>query len=193
MDREPSSDWSSATEELLVGWSARVGAVEAGHYMMADRLSRGNVRLGVPVVILSGLVGTSVFATLQEEIDYRARIVIGLISVLTAVLASLQTFLRYAERAEKHRVAAALYSSLRREMEELLVLPVEARGPSKESLDRLREQMDQLGKESPEIGEWAWQIVAKRFNLPAGARRPGPTRPEASQLESTRASQSPTT
>jgi hypothetical protein len=166
------TDWSPSAEELLSSWSSRVSAVEAGHYMMADRLRRGNVKLGVPVVILSGLVGTGVFATLQEQIDYRIRIVVGLISVLTAVLASLQTFLRYAERAERHRVAAALYSSLRRAMEEMLVLPAQDRGPSKATLDRLREEMDRLGKESPEIGEWAWQVVTKRFDLPAGSARP---------------------
>jgi len=98
--------------------------------------------------------------------------VVGLVSVLTALLASLQTFLRYAERAEKHRVAAALYSDLRREMEEVRALPVEDRGPAKPHLDHLRDGMDRLGKESPEIGEWAWVTVSRRFGLPSGASPP---------------------
>ncbi len=62
-----SSAWPRSIEDLIESWSRRVGAVEAGHYIMADRLGRANVRLGVPVVILSGLIGTSVFATLQTR------------------------------------------------------------------------------------------------------------------------------
>jgi hypothetical protein len=157
--------WGPETEELLLRWWRRVSAVEAGHYKMADRLGRANLRLGVPVVVLSTIIGTSVFATLKNQVDFRIRIAVGMISVLMAVLASLQTFLRYAERAEKHRSAANLYSSLRREMEELRALPLSDREPPKAPLDRLRETMDRLGKESPEIGEWAWALVRDQYAL----------------------------
>ena len=157
--------WNAEVETLLVGWSRRVSAVESGHYKMADRLGRANIRLGVPIVVLSSLIGTSVFATLGQQVDTTVRILVGMTSVLMAVLAGLQTFLRFAERAEKHRTAASLYSALRRELEELRSLPRGNRGPAEQRLSSIRLSMDNLGKESPEIGEWAWQIVKTEFGI----------------------------
>jgi hypothetical protein len=92
------------------------------HYAIAARLGRLNVRLGIPVVVLTTFVGTSVFATLERHVDLSLRILVGVVSVLAAVLASLQTFLRFAERAEKPRAAAESWSSIRREIAEMLAL-----------------------------------------------------------------------
>jgi hypothetical protein len=99
----------------------------------------------VPVVVLTTFVGTSVFATLQEQVDVSLRIAIGIISVLAGVLASLQTFMRFAERAEKHRVAAEAWASIRREIAEMLALHPDylaTRGDPQDYLDRLRRRID---------------------------------------------------
>lgn len=179
--------WSSQVDELMVRWWRRVKAVEAGHYRMADHLSRSNIRLGIPVVVLSTLIGTSVFATLQKQVNFPVRVLVGVLSLVAAVLASLQTFLRYAERAEKHRHAAGLYSSLRREMEKLLALSWEERGPAADHMDRLRTAMDRYGNEAPEIGERVWESVRQQFDLdePAPIRRmhlrPRKSRPRPSE------------
>jgi hypothetical protein len=90
---------------------------------MADRLTRSNLRLGIPVVILSTVIGTSVFATLEQQVSLPVRVAVGILSVATAAIASLQTFLRLGERSEKDRVAAALYSALRRDIEDALATP----------------------------------------------------------------------
>jgi hypothetical protein len=66
-----------------------------------------------------------VFATLQEDVRLELRIVVGFITALAAILASLQTVLRFQERAEKHRVSAELWASLRREIDEMLALHLE--------------------------------------------------------------------
>jgi hypothetical protein len=76
--------------------------------MQWQTTSRLNYLLGVPVVVLTTFVGTSVFATLQEDVNTSLRILVGAVSVFAAVLASLQTFLRYPERAEKHRIAGKI-------------------------------------------------------------------------------------
>ncbi len=101
------------------------------------------------MIVLSAVVGTSIFATLQADKNMTMQIVTGLISFAAAVLASLQTFLRFAERSENHRVAAANYGSLRRLIEEELTqLPDTSEG-KKELLGKIRSQFDQLAKESP--------------------------------------------
>jgi hypothetical protein len=97
------SPWTPGVLDLLRDWSARAASSSAGHYSTAHGLSRRNILLGVPVVVLTTFIGTSVFATLQDDIDTSLKIFVGVISVTAAVLASLQTFLRFGERAEKHR------------------------------------------------------------------------------------------
>jgi hypothetical protein len=67
---------------------------------------------GIPAVVLSTVVSTSVFASLLKQPDPWLQITLGFASVAAALLASLQTFLSYSERAEKHRIAGAKYGAL---------------------------------------------------------------------------------
>jgi hypothetical protein len=101
-------------------------------------------------------------------VDLSLRILIGVVSVLAAVLASLQTFLRLAERAEKHRAAAEEWSSIRREIAEMLALHPDylaTRGDPKDYLDRLRRRMDRVAAQSPEMGDRAWSRAEERYGL----------------------------
>lgn len=157
--------WDESVEELLTKWHRRIMAAQAGHYQMADRAQTWNLRLGIPVVILTSFVGTSVFATLNKTVDPKIRIIVGSVSVFAAVLASLQTFLRYAERAERHRVAANRYEAARRDVEETLHLRRELRRAPREYLDDLRTRLDTLGRQSPAMGEKVWAAVRDRFDL----------------------------
>jgi hypothetical protein len=75
----------------LVEWRDRADVASKTHFAVANRLSSLNMALGIPVVVLTTLVGTSVFATLQEVVNTRMRIFAGVAIVLAAVLASLQT------------------------------------------------------------------------------------------------------
>jgi hypothetical protein len=83
----------------------------------AKRLQRLHYWLGVPTVVLSAMVGTAVFVALGKVVDVWAQVAVGLTSMTAAVLAALQTFLRFAERAEQNRKLAAGFASLRREIE----------------------------------------------------------------------------
>jgi hypothetical protein len=136
--------------------------------------------LGIPVVVLTTFVGTSVFATLQDEVDTSLKIFVGVVSVTAAVLASLQTFLRFGERAEKHRVAGESWASLRREIDEMLALHptyLAARGDPKSYLDDLRTRMNEIGSVSPALPNREWQLLTEELpepeNSPDSARTPG--------------------
>ena len=119
---------------------------QRAHYLSADHFGARKYWLGIPAVILSTLVGTSVFATVQKQPDLWLQITVGLASVAAALLASLQTFLGYAERAEKHRIAGAKYGALGRELEQLLVAGT---APSPETMSEVRKRLDDLAVESP--------------------------------------------
>lgn len=140
---------------LLENWLRRARESQRGHYQAAARLEHLNYWFGIPVVIMTTVVGTSVFASLQRRVDVRWQVMIGVFSVLAAVLASLQTFLRFSEKAEKHRSAGAAYGAIRRELEMILsVTPAEQ--DAKQLLDGLRTRIDALAKDAPEIPTHAW-------------------------------------
>jgi hypothetical protein len=162
----PKIPWTEAVLSLLADWQRRAAVSQDAHYTRATRLTKFNIWFGVPVVALATFVGTSVFATLQEDVRTDLRILVGFVSVLAAVLASLQTFLRFQERAEKHRAAAELWSALRREIDEMLALHPDylaERSDPKAYLDELRRRMDEVSGQSPEIGDRDWSKAERKL------------------------------
>jgi hypothetical protein len=149
--------WTPPVLELLGRWKTRAEVSQEAHYARSTSLGTFNIWLGVPVVALTTFVATSVFATLTEtDVPLELRILVGGISALAAVLASLQTFLRFQERAEKHRASAELWASIRREIDEMLALHPEylsERSDPQQYLDDLRRRMDEVSAQSLEIGE----------------------------------------
>ena len=152
----------TSSRELLEIWYRRLRESQFCHYESAKALERMNCWLGIPSVILSTVIGTSIFATLNESVNIRVQILLGLVSVVAAVLTGLQTFLRFSERSEKHRAVAARYGALRREIEEITL--GEDRIP-RELIAPLRESMDRLAEEAPNVSEGVWKktkrILAK--------------------------------
>ena len=174
------SPWTQTVLELLRDWDRRAAASAETHYNHAARLSSRNVQLGIPVVALSTFVGTSVFATLQEDVPPYLRILVGGISVTAAVLASLQTFLRFAERAERHRVAADSWSAIRREISQMLALHptyLASRGDPQKYLDGLRRRMDEVAATAPEMGERLWSRAIEKHGI--GQEDAPPTQTES--------------
>ena len=135
-------------KELIEEWYRRVSVTQAAHYYSAGNFSSRKYFMGVPTVILTTLVGTSVFAAIQKQPDYWLQILVGLASVAAALLSGLQTFLGDAERSEKHRTAAAKYGALGRELE---CFRVRSNEITEEDLRVLRKALDELAIESPNI------------------------------------------
>lgn len=144
----------STLQDVLTDWYQRVAVTQRAHYRSADHFSRKSYWLGIPVIVLSTLVGTSVFATLQKQPGPGLQIAVGLASVLAAVLASLQTFLGYSARAERHRVAGAKYGGLGRELE---ALRASDRPVSDAAMAELRKRLDALALESPNNPIWIYR------------------------------------
>jgi hypothetical protein len=144
---------TTSTEQLIEDWYRRARESQFAHYEAAQPLARANYKLGLPVVALSTIVATSVFATLESATTPNYRIIVGLISAAVAVLSALQTFLRFEERAEKHRAAGGQYGALRRELEQ-----TRAAGPPYDTqlLTRIRQKFDSISDQAPEITPRVW-------------------------------------
>jgi len=160
--------WTERVLDLLRDWQRRAAVSQEAHYARATRLASYNIWFGIPVVALATFVGTAVFASLQEtDVSVEMRIFVGSVSVLAAVLASLQTFLRFQERAEKHRVSAELWAAIRREIDQMLALHPEylaERSDPKKYLDDLRRRMDEVSAQSLEIGDRDWALAQRKLS-----------------------------
>ena len=108
--------------KILDFWLTRSRIAQRTHLKTAERRLKRNKQLGIPVVVLSTTVGTSVFASLNiSNMSTWIQIAIGITSILAAVLASLQTFLNFTAEAEKHRSAANRFAKIKHDIEVALV------------------------------------------------------------------------
>jgi hypothetical protein len=156
-------EWSDEVANLLDDWHKRVYAAQSAHYASADMFRLLNYLVGVPAIVFASIVGTAVFAGLEKD-SPRALAVAGA-SIVAAVLAGLQTFLRFPERASQHATAADWYSAIRRDIEETMHLPIELRGNAKECLDGVRKEMNRVAQDAPELSVRLWKRESKRFGV----------------------------
>jgi hypothetical protein len=145
--------WDDRTRQLLDDWHLRATAAQFGHQARAERTRLKGIWLGLPVVIMTTLVGTSAFATFNEASSKGAKILVGIISITAAVLASIQTFLGYSQVAERHRIAATRYANTRRAIELALTRH------DASAVDAIRSEMDKVGGASPQIGAKDWNAA----------------------------------
>jgi hypothetical protein len=90
--RRLGEQWDEHHEALLKDWRQQMATASEAHYKLASGLRRKNLMLGVPVVIFSSVVGTSLFAGLNAYIPPALKIAFGSSCIATAILATLQTF-----------------------------------------------------------------------------------------------------
>jgi hypothetical protein len=110
---------------LLQTWLKRTRESQIGHYAAAEKNSVRHLYIGIPAAIFSAVVGTAVFSALgsSQELDIRLRFLVAAISIVTAILTGCQTFLRFSEKSDAHRAAAAKFAELRRFIEQSLSFP----------------------------------------------------------------------
>lgn len=151
-------------ETLLKDWLRRTREAQGVHYETAKQLSKRNLWFGIPVVVLSSLVGTSVFASLAKNPGVAITILVGLLSVTVVVFSSLQTFLNFSERAEKHRSVGAKYGSIRRELEEIIATKILEGDECKTTLEGLRRRIDALAAEAPPTSAQLFNEVVRHLD-----------------------------
>ena len=158
--------WTPEVERLLDEWHKRAYAAQSAYYWMAERLRRRNLYLGIPTVILASVTGTTLFAEIgQGQVSLVVRLVAATVSLVAAVLAGLQTFLRPAQAAAEHGFAGDWFAAIRRDIEQLQALPREVRGVPRDCLDSIRKEMNKAGQKAPELDESLWTDFARRFGV----------------------------
>ncbi|TQV73771.1 SLATT domain-containing protein [Aliikangiella marina] len=148
--------------EVINLWHKRASSVQDAHYAAGNYYEKKYLMLGMTVITLSAVVGSlEVIVPIEwiaPEFVPVMKSLSGLISLVVAILAGLQTFLKLSQRSERHKSAGARYGDPRRSLEEINILCAESTEEGKEELHRIKQQMDSLASESPELPE---QILKK--------------------------------
>ena len=152
---------------ILKRWHHSLLTLNRGHFIAAARCERLNLRLGIPVTILSAVAGTTVFASLAISPTVWAKILVGLLSLAAAVLASLQTFLKYDEKAQVHKEAGQRFGILRREVEAAFACYGDSDAQlSPEFFTSIGQRWDECSKEFPPLPQ---KIHDKAYEASASA------------------------
>jgi len=147
--------------ELLKGWLVHDRKGWTKHAKAARRLERQYRRTGTLSVILSAIVGASLFASLETSFGPWIRLLTGLVSIFAAVLSGLLTFNRYEERTEKHRIASVQYKASLKELEALLSAGNASIDDS--TVERIEAEFRDLERSAPVVPPDIDDAVEKRF------------------------------
>lgn len=154
-------------KQLLKSWRDELGTMMRSHFILSSRIRIWNYILGVPTIIIATLLASYIFFTINQEVAFWTKMLLGLLSLMMAILASLQTFLKYSEQAENHRNASARYQALFNGIDQLLVIPPKDDVALGEWCDKLRERWDALNLEAPRISrKFKLETIIERVEVP---------------------------
>jgi hypothetical protein len=155
----------NSAEELLRGWLLHSHKGRQRHDRAARRLDRTRVWLGAIATTFAVIVSTSVFAALEKDSSGVWKAILPVISILSAILSGLSTFLNLAERSDKHRSAGVQYKAMIRELERRLSEGISDSTITSSVFDGIQKRLDELEESAPIVPEKIFLLVDKDWNL----------------------------
>jgi len=128
------------------------------HSRSANRCAAWDVRLGTASVVLTAIVGTSVFAAFQKDFSTTTRIVVGVFTVGAAVSSAIHVFAGLADRKSAYERASRRHACVRRRIETARA-KLAASGESSETweeVEEIRTEMDSVAASSPNAAGRIW-------------------------------------
>jgi len=162
---EIASSWNDSQENLLKGIAERCNCMRWLHTQCNQYFESLNFYFTIPNVIISTLNGSftmSLTALFPDPSSQKgATTVIGLISIFSAVLITMNQYVKSQQMMEAHRAAALANSKVYRTIMNELSIPREQRSNGLEFLKFVRLEIDRLESTSPSI----LPSVITKFNI----------------------------
>ncbi len=160
-----SSTWNDAQEKLLKGISERANCMRWLHNQCNLHFEHLNFYFTIPNVVISTLNGgftMSLTSLFPDPTDQKvATTIIGLISIFSGVLITMNQYMKSQQMMEAHRSAALSYGKLHRLIINELALSRDQRMHALDFLKMVRSEQDRLENTSPSILP---QVILK-FNV----------------------------
>jgi hypothetical protein len=137
------------------------------HYSLAQDAGKRQLQLGIPVTILTTIVGTSIFATINstDQVIW-LRIGTGLLSITAAVLAALQTLFNYSAIATNHQRAAVEFAEIWHKFDRFIlryqISETNDIAPALDDLEKISKKMDAVDRRSPTVPDRVYDALKAR-------------------------------
>ena len=173
-DINPSAVWSFEHDELLSNWSDKAACYTWMHDATQRKFRKINMRLGIPVIVLSTISGTANFgiSTIFPAGFNYGNAVIGTLSLITGVISTVSNFLGYAQSEEAHRIACVQWSKFKRTLETELSLHPNERKNASEFIKYAKAELDRLMEQSPTIPQDIIDNFLRTFRKLKGVKMP---------------------
>lgn len=152
--------WITTHVDLLMAWKGQAFVhlwTQAATMYVYRRIY---TLLSFPILIISSVTGTIVYSNLPS-IKY----IISALSVLTAILTSLQRQVRPSERAQEHLAIVQKYSVLIRNINMTLNLPEDQRPDPATFIHQIKLELDALANSQPDPLELVIYWFNRRFHV----------------------------
>ena len=130
------------------------------HSAACDKYERLDSFYGVGSTVLTAVVGSTIFVTLQKTASEAIRVIAGLVAAVAAVASGIQTAAKYGQLAERYRQSSRHYATVARRIDEILTMPPDV-GQLTGVLDQLRKTLDDAGAMAPNVPPRIWQAGSK--------------------------------
>ena len=132
------------------------------HYLASKKSSKRHVWVGVPIIVITAVVGSGVILDVVEGYEPAGPFVIGGLSLIAAVLSTFQTFFGYSENAAKHKNAGNQFSALYRRLS-ILTTQHATSGVDhtkvSEELEKIRTAWDAIELEAPDVPDELYDLA----------------------------------
>lgn len=148
---------------LLLEWTLRVRLALFTYNRAASNCRTWDSLIGGTATILTAAVGTTLFATLKNDVNTTARITVGAVSILAAILSALGVFAALPKRIEQYEAAARRFGAVRREIEQTLAQISTNVTVDMDRLDELREGLNLAAESSPNAPRRIWNRTRRHI------------------------------
>lgn len=135
-----------------------------GHFAAAHTWSNFHLIIGIPIVVLAAVAGSSFIC----NNNFSARV----LSVIVAVLSAVMTFLNPNEKSSTHLNAGNSYDALQNEVRMFRTIDCWREDSEQILTERLKNysnHKDRLNQVSPQIPWWAYQIANRGIKSGEGS------------------------
>lgn len=170
--------WTKEQEVLMAEWSDIAACYRWLHDKAEKKFSGSNMRITIPVIILSTLTGAANFAVGSivpadnRPAQQYVSVSLGALSILAGILTTLGNFFQYAQKSETHRVCSISWGKFQRLVQvELAINPMD-RIEAMDFLSICRQDLDRLIEQSPGIPDDIIKLFGTEFEDIDGLKRP---------------------
>jgi len=164
MESEMNATWNPQLEAVIKKEGENAECYYVLHHRSSQWASLRADALNIPAIILSTITG---FLSATNVVPVVA---LGSISVLVGILSTINSYFKFSQRSESHRIISLIYLKLYKTIECELSLPINQRTDANTLLKELRTSMNTIQEQAPVIPESIIMKFKEQFSDGVTAR-----------------------